>query len=217
MNARLLAALLCTACAEETILAAHDDRTRDAGDDSNDDDDGAADGERCRSNDECDAQDFCDKDSCDAEYGTCVPTDGECAANAPPVCGCDGMTYFNDCIRRQHGASIASREPCRDSARTCGGSDRTPCDAPAYCARMSTPMSMMDGVCDPAALGQCWIMPARCNSEPHEGEGHYLCHEGPGGGGPGGGPDECLDLCNAIISGRPFVRVWDCDRDWSPP
>jgi hypothetical protein len=210
----IAAALACTACAEETILAAHDDRPLDAGGDGDGDGDEGS-NEPCRDDGDCDAQHFCDKDSCDAESGRCAAVEAECSGDAPPLCGCDGITYFNDCVRRQHAVSVASRGPCRDSARTCEGVERTPCDAPAYCVRMFMPMSMMDGTCDPDAAGQCWIMPARCSPDAHDGEGHFLCGDGPGG--PGGGPEECLDLCNAIISGRPFVRVWDCDRSWSPP
>jgi hypothetical protein len=61
--------------------------------------------------------------------GVChpLPSESECAANSRPVCGCDGVTYANDCARKKASAAYASSGECypgalAESSRD-GGSD----------------------------------------------------------------------------------------------
>ncbi len=49
--------------------------------------------------------------------GTCTSTVLFCTAHYSPVCGCDGLTYGNDCIRRNAGAPLDHTGEC---ARTDG-------------------------------------------------------------------------------------------------
>ena len=57
----------------------------------------------CADNNGCAQTEFCAKASCTATTGICVTRPQNCLENGTPVCGCDDVNYWNDCVRRQHG------------------------------------------------------------------------------------------------------------------
>lgn len=76
---------------------------------------------RCLSADDCEAGLVCDRShqqSCDEEpvSGLCrQPSMVFCTMDWNPVCGCDGVTYGNDCARLAAGASLAHGGECEAS------------------------------------------------------------------------------------------------------
>ncbi|MBN1769646.1 MAG: hypothetical protein JXB32_00160 [Deltaproteobacteria bacterium] len=69
----------------------------------------------------CAATEVCDIRSClDGASGVCVARPDGCYAVDDPVCGCDGVTYGNDCERLRAGAALAYAGAC-GSGSLCGG------------------------------------------------------------------------------------------------
>ena len=96
----------------------------------------------CNADSDCEAGAFCQ-----CRSGSCMKTGGVCTAVPPvcpqviaPVCGCEGTTYGNDCLRLQAGACKLHNGPC---VATGGCFDRSddqcvgmtcPPDSPGYAA-----------------------------------------------------------------------------------
>jgi hypothetical protein len=65
----------------------------------------------------CDSGLWCQfrPDSCGAAdmQGTCAKVPEVCAQIVRPVCGCDGKTYGNDCLRRMAKVSLKAVGDCK--------------------------------------------------------------------------------------------------------
>ncbi|MGQ9589601.1 MAG: Kazal-type serine protease inhibitor domain-containing protein [Planctomycetota bacterium] len=75
-------------------------------------------GKVCGTSGDCAKTEFCELpvgvcDSADTP-GVCVETPTLCPLFWDPVCGCDGITYSNDCARRVAGVSKRHHGPCKD-------------------------------------------------------------------------------------------------------
>lgn len=143
-------------------------------------------GPACTSNDECPPNAFCDKPSCDAPAGTCALRPLSCDNQPSPVCACDRITYWNDCLRRQRGIASSVTGECRVGF-ACGG-PAPDCPGGASCARLLP----FDARCEGPTPGACWALPPSCPPEPDR-ERWTAC---------GGGA--CASTCEAIRSEQPF-------------
>ena len=159
----------------------------------------------CRSTAECDASQRCAKVACGAAEGRCVARPVFCTGEAKPVCGCDGVTYWNECVAASRGVEATAEGECGSRAAPCGGPGHLACPGSAYCARLLPPGP--DG-CPPRGAdvpGTCWALPATCADDPRGGDAFRAC---------GAPPDECVEACSAIRSELPHQRA---DRCAPPP
>jgi hypothetical protein len=151
---------------------------------------------RCSGIGDCPSDSFCEKAACGDVTGTCqvYPQCDESEQHSA-VCGCDGITYFDDCLRRASGIEAFTPGPCwQGAAKTCGGPSHTTCPAGAYCAQLGGPGP---GPCGPDDDGTCWVLPVTC---PPPGFDQWT----PCQGGP------CVDTCNAIRTGGSYHRAQTC-------
>jgi hypothetical protein len=140
---------------------------------------------RCVSNECCDDGQFCAKDIGDCDgTGECREIPLGCPDNIDPVCGCDGVTYNNECEAWTLGINIAHRGTCDDApcltsrecpdglycAKEAGACERRGrCVAPPEaCPDVVDPVCGCDGVtygneCEAAAAGVNVLHGGECN------------------------------------------------------
>ncbi len=147
----------------------------------------------CVGNQDCMADELCERASCTDVTGQCAPRAVICDGTSAPSCGCDGLTYWNDCLRRASGITAATSGSCDTSAITCDRSQS--CPLGAFCARLYP-----QGACDANGNGSCWVLPAAC---PDAGSSPMWT----------GCPTTsvCTDACDAIRSEATFTAVDSCN------
>jgi len=103
-----------------------------------------------------DPNDFCllPEGSCCCDFtGICTPVPTVCPAVIDPVCGCDGVTYQNECFAYQNGISIDHQGHC---GAACTLESNT-CSAGEYC-------QFPTGDCGNTS-GECQTIPEICTEE----------------------------------------------------
>jgi hypothetical protein len=149
----------------------------------------------CAVREDCGDGSFCAKASCGASRGTCKRRPVVCNAESSPVCGCDGVSYWNDCLRERSGVAMRAVGECLEGGAACGG-DRPACPAPgATCSKLVDRRESCG-----APSGVCWMLPDHCLGAPP-----------PPGGAPASpryiaceGDTSCHDVCEALRLGAAY-------------
>ena len=117
----------------------------------------------CRGDQDCAKDEFCEFETCldvtlDAiRIGECAPVPDGCPEILAPVCGCDGVTYDNDCFRQEARVSKAHDGRCDEPPPMCGGI------AGFQCPRPSQVCIFEPGTCDIIDnMGECVERPDAC-------------------------------------------------------
>jgi hypothetical protein len=140
----------------------------------------------CNDPRDCRVDESCNRNGCATATGVCEPLPESCSDELAPVCGCDGLFYFNDCLRRERGVALARVEECLPLALFCGGPLDLPCPGGSHCGKRLPPNAP---ICPSDAPGMCWVLPV-CGPDPVGVERWALC----------GGAGACVDTCTAIES-----------------
>jgi hypothetical protein len=108
----------------------------------------------CATSADCADADFCSKDSCDG-IGLCELRPDLCPLDSGIVCGCDGVTYADECLANQSGTSVASEGACDTASNICTADGLPGCSAGELCL-------IETGRCDSSAMGFCVREPLEC-------------------------------------------------------
>jgi hypothetical protein len=153
---------------------------------------------RCGDDADCMVGWQCEKQGCQEPNGFCVPWPVFCPPNPAPVCGCDGVTYWNDCIRLKSKARLAAFDQCRATACTCEvGTD---CVVPSGTYASCSHLLPFGAMCSHGS-GACWVLPPQC--DPNADKRLWRECKPPE---PGETP-ACVDTCTAIASEHTYAEL----------
>jgi hypothetical protein len=150
-----------------------------------------------RCTDSCASGFYCAKDTCSDPAGSCLLPPIDCEASEAPVCGCDGITYFNDCLRMAAGIAASTPGECRAGVSLCAGPTNATCPAGSVCAQLGA--FLPKGMCPTNPPGSCWVLPPVC-PPPSAVDRWDSCSDGM----------TCLDTCTAIRTTGVYRRSQTC-------
>lgn len=97
---------------------------------------------------------YCDAVACGV--GTCKPKPTDEDGSYQPVCGCNGITYWNASVAARHGESVKDEGACTSNAEKCPASI---CPGTSKCKKTVFDQAACGG---PALSATCWMLPQNC-------------------------------------------------------
>lgn len=135
---------------------------------------------------QCNLNEYCKVTGC-GTAGTCT-TKPTISGTLGAVCGCDGVTYWNETVAASFGASVSKAGPCApQQAVAC--TNQKKCDGGRFCNMQTTLVGCQNPV------GTCWGLPPSCPQPP---TALRAC----GANGPNG----CRSLCQAIKDQKTYYE-----------
>jgi hypothetical protein len=173
----------------------------------------------CDGDEDCGDNQFCQRtgDACDDDsVGACADIPATCPTTVNPVCGCDGVSYINECEANAAGVNIASAGECPDSGLACGGAAGTTCPADQFCMRATGSCSediegvctVLPGVCPPDFTPVCGCDGVTYSNECYAASAGAsvastgACAAGAACGGAGGGTCATGEFCRPTVTGN---------------
>lgn len=143
----------------------------------------------------CPVGEYCDAPGCNA--GFCKPIGNIVDGMKNPVCGCDGVSYWNDTVAAQSGMSVKAAGQCSPS-KSCGGIANAQCANGQFC-NFKVDNAMSCAIAD--LSGECWGMPKVCPAIVGIGPQTRECNA-----------DSCTDECDLIKSGKGWYDDPSCPK-----
>jgi hypothetical protein len=144
----------------------------------------------CVNDGDCESGQFCERDACADQVGHCRDQPPFCDNSSDAKCGCDGVTYWNDCLRAQNAVSKDVDGTCPNGA-ACGGPAQTKCaNTNAVCGALFFHQDQ----CMQNPPGQCWVLSDTCPTDP---DTDWVSCNAP----------SCTDVCTAIRSGAQYFHA----------
>jgi hypothetical protein len=134
---------------------------------------------------------FCNAPGCG--QGVCAPITVTADSLKVPVCGCDGVDYWNGATASNYGMAVMAAGMCPTPA-FCGGIANLPCPSVAHFCAAGVNTAQECAISD--AGGACWGMPPTCSQIGFGGSMRPCSSTNPN--------DACLYECDAIKSEQTY-------------